>query len=34
LKLENLLFDEYGDAKLIDFGFCEYVKEDKYLEGS
>ena len=34
LKLENLLFDEYGDAKLIDFGFCKYVKEDKYLEGS
>ena len=33
IKLENILFDDDGDAKLIDFGFSKYIKNDEYIEG-
>lgn len=33
VKLENIMFDEYEDAKLIDFGFSKHIKENEYLEG-
>ena len=34
IKLENILFDDYGDARLIDFGLSKYIKNNEYLEGS
>ena len=34
IKIENILFDEYGDAKLIDFGFSIKVKIKELVEGS
>ena len=34
IKLENILFDEYDDAKLIDFGFSKKLKINELIEGS
>ena len=34
IKIENILFDEYGDAKLIDFGFSKKVKINELIGGS
>ena len=34
IKVENILFDENEDAKLIDFGFSKKVKLNELIEGS
>ena len=31
IKLENMLFDEYGDVKLTDFGLSKSFKNDEYF---
>ena len=33
IKLENILFDDNGDAKLIDFGLSKYIKNNELLSG-
>ena len=32
IKLENTIFDEYGDIKLTDFGFSKKLKKGEYLQ--
>ena len=32
IKLENAIFDEYGDIKLTDFGFSKKLKKGEYLK--
>ena len=31
IKLENILFDDNEDAKLIDFGLSKYIKNNELL---
>lgn len=32
LKLENVLFDDFGNLKVADFGLCNVMKEEKSLK--